>query len=162
MKIDLREYDKLTRITLWALLAIGIVVSVLFFAGGSSGSLEVAGDFLDIPTFTDLMLIWNYILFLGVTCVTLTIVVLEFREKYKTDREKAIQSFIVIGAFIFIALLCWILGSREEVKIIGYEGTDNVGAMAKLSDALIYLTYILFICTLGTLAWGVYYTKKKI
>ncbi len=162
MKIDLREYDKLTRITLWALLAIGIVVSILFFAGGSSGSLEVAGDFLDIPTFTDLMLIWNYILFLGVTCVTLTIVVLEFREKYKTDREKAIQSFIVIGAFIFIALLCWILGSREEVKIIGYEGTDNVGAMAKLSDALIYLTYILFICTLGTLAWGVYYTKKKI
>ncbi len=162
MKIDLREYDKLTRTTLWALLAIGIVVSILFFAGGSSGSLEVAGDFLDIPTFTDLMLIWNYILFLGVTGVTLTIVVLEFREKYKTDREKAIQSFIVIGAFIFIALLCWILGSREEVKIIGYEGTDNVGAMAKLSDALIYLTYILFICTLGTLAWGVYYTKKKI
>ena len=158
----MKDYSKMTRITLWALLAIGIVVSILFFAGGSSGSLEVAGDFLDIPTFTDLMLIWNYILFLGVTCVTLTIVVLEFREKYKTDREKAIQSFIVIGAFIFIALLCWILGSREEVKIIGYEGTDNVGAMAKLSDALIYLTYILFICTLGTLAWGVYYTKKKI
>ena len=158
----MKDYTKITRITLWALLAIGIVVSILFFAGGSSGSLEVAGDFLDIPTFTDLMLIWNYILFLGVTGVTLTIVVLEFREKYKTDREKAIQSFIVIGAFIFVALLCWILGSREEVKIIGYEGTDNVGAMAKLSDALIYLTYILFICTLGTLAWGVYYTKKKV
>ena len=157
----MKDYSKMTRITLWALLAIGIVVSILFFAGGSSGSLEVAGDFLDIPTFTDLMLIWNYILFLGVTLVTLCVVVLKFKETFKADKKKAMQSLIVVGAFVFIALLCWILGSSEEVKIIGYEGTDNVGSMAKLSDALIYLTTILFVCTLGTLAWGVYYTKKQ-
>lgn len=157
----MKDYSKMTRITLWALLAIGIVVSVLFFAGGSSGSLEVAGDFLDIPAFTDLMLIWNYILFFCVTLVTLCVVVMKFLDTFKADKKKAIQSLIVIVGFILVAVICWILGSSEEVKIIGYEGSDNVGTMAKLSDALIYLTYILFICTLGTLAWGVFYTKKK-
>ena len=40
------------KITLWSLLGLGIVFIALFFLGGSNGSLEVAGDFLDIPRFT--------------------------------------------------------------------------------------------------------------
>ena len=50
------------KVTLWSLLALGIVFIALFFLGGSNGSLEVAGDFLDIPRFTNAFLIWVYIL----------------------------------------------------------------------------------------------------
>ena len=57
-----------SKICLWVLLAVGIVVSVLFYVGGSQGSLEVAGDFLSIPKFTDLMLYWNYTL-VGLVCL---------------------------------------------------------------------------------------------
>jgi len=51
------------------------------------------------------------------------------------------------------------MGSPEEVKIIGYEGSDNVGTMAQLADACMYLTYILFACTLLTMIGGIIYTK---
>ena len=58
----MKNYKLLPKITLWVLMLLGIVATIMFFAGGSNGSLEVAGDFLDIPRFTDLFLIWSYIL----------------------------------------------------------------------------------------------------
>lgn len=157
----MKNYTMISKITLWALLAIGIVISILFFVGGSNGSLEVAGDFLDIPANTNLFLIWNYVLVFGVILVTLAVVVREFVKTFNTDRKKAIKSLIVLVGFVLLIIVCWILGSSEEVKIIGYEGTDNVGAMAKLSDAMIYLTYILVLGTIVTIIWGVIYSRNR-
>ena len=57
----MKNYKLIPKIALWSLLALGIVVIAMFFAGGSDGSLEVAGDFLDIPRYSDLFLVWNYI-----------------------------------------------------------------------------------------------------
>jgi hypothetical protein len=45
------------------------------------------------------------------------------------------------------------------VKIIGYEGTDNVGFMAQLSDACLYITYILVAATLLVIVAGRIYTS---
>ena len=132
----------------------------MFFAGGSNGSLEVAGDFLDIPRFTDLFLIWSYILLGIVILVTLGVVITEFVKNCKHDKRKAIRTSVVVLGFIALVLVCWFLGSPEKVNIIGYEGTDNVGAMAQMSDAIIYLCYILFAATICTLIWGVFYTKR--
>lgn len=157
----MKNYTMISKITLWALLAIGIVISILFFVGGSNGSLEVAGDFLDIPANTNLFLIWNYVLVFGVILVTLAVVVREFVKTFNTDRKKAIKSLIVLVGFVLLIIVCWVLGSSEEVKIIGYEGTDNVGAMAKLSDAMIYLTYILVLGTIVTIIWGVIYSRNR-
>ena len=53
------------------------------------------------------------------------------------------------------------LGSPEKVEILGYEGTDNVGNMARMSDAIMYLVYILTASTVAALVWGVIYTKVK-
>ena len=57
----MKNYKLIPKITLWTLLALGIVVIAMFFLGGSQGSLEVAGDFLDIPKYTDLFLTWIYV-----------------------------------------------------------------------------------------------------
>ena len=57
------------------------------------------------------------------------------------------------------ALLCWALGSPEEMHIVGYEGTDNVGVMARMTDACLYLTYILLSATVLTMICGYCYTK---
>ena len=43
------KYKMIPKITLWSLIGLGIVFIAMFFLGGSNGSLEVAGDFLDIP-----------------------------------------------------------------------------------------------------------------
>jgi len=157
----MKDYKMIPKIALGALMGLGILFSAMFFfMGGSEGQLEVAGDFLEIPYFTNLFLVWNYILVILVILVTLAVVVWEFTKMYKVDKKKAMNGLYVVVGFIALVVLCWLLGSPNEVKIIGYEGTDNVGGMARLSDACMYLTYILVLATVVTLVWGVVYTKK--
>ena len=140
---------------------VGIVASVMFFAGGSEGSLEVAGDFLDIPKFTDILLYWIYVLVALVIFVTFGFVIAKLIETFKVDAKRGLTSVLVVLAAVALCALCWYLGSPEKINILGYEGTDNVGAMARLSDAIIYLTYILTASTVAALVWGVVYTKVK-
>ncbi len=154
----MQNYKLISKITLWVLLAIGIIVSIMFYAGGSQGSLEVAGDFLDIPKFSDLMLNWNYILFALACICTLGFVCREFVKTLRTDAKKAIRQLAVVIAFVLLIIICWSLGSPDKVNIIGYEGTDNVGNMARLSDACIYLTYILLCGTVLAVIFGWCYT----
>lgn len=157
----MKDYKMVPKIALWALMGLGIICSVMFFfLGGSEGQLEVAGDFLEIPYFTNLFLVWNYILVFLVCLVTLAVVVWEFIKLYKVDQKKAIRGLFVVIGFIALIVICWLLGSPDEVKILGYEGSDNVGGMARLSDACMYLTYILVLATVATLIWGVIHTKK--
>ena len=156
----MKDYKFIPKVILLALLIIGVILSVMFYAGGSEGTLEVAGDFLDIPLFTNLFLVWNYILLCLVICITLGVVVWEFIKLYKVDKKKALRGLCVVIGFVGLILLCWFLGSPAEVKIIGYEGADNVGTMERLSDACLYLTYILTCATLVALVWVVIHTKR--
>ena len=156
----MKNYKMLPKIALLSLLALDIVFIALFFLGGSNGSLEVAGDFLDIPRFTDVFLVWNYILFGLVVLITLCVVCVEFANNWKTNRRKAFMTLGVVCGFILLGCVCWFLGSPEKIDIIGYEGTDNEGAWAQLADAVIYACYFLIIATIGTMIWGWAYTKK--
>ena len=157
----MKNYKLFPKVTLWILLALGIIASVMFYVGGSAGSLEVAGDFLDIPKFTDMFLTWIYLLVAMVVLVTFGFVIAKFVETYKVDKKKAVTSLGVIVAGVLLCVLCWVLGSPEKMEIIGYEGTDNVGNMARMADAIMYLVYILVAATVAALVWGVVYTKVK-
>lgn len=157
----MKDYKKISKTTLLALMGLGILASILFFAGGSNGSLEVAGDFLPIPKFTTLFLAWNYVLVVLVCLVTLAVVVWEFVKTYKVDPKKAMAGLGVVVCFIALVVVCWLLGSPEKIDIVGYEGSDNQGAMARMSDACLYLTYFLVLGTIAAMVWGLVYTKKK-
>ena len=156
----MKNYKMLPKITLWVLLALDIVFILMFFLGGSAGSLEVAGDFLDIPKFSDAFLFWNYFLFALVVLITLAVVIVEFANNWKYNRRKALSTLGVVCGFVALACLCWFLGSPEKIDIIGYEGTDNQGTWAQVADAVIYACYFLFIATIGTMIWGFIHTKK--
>ena len=156
----MKNYKMIPKITLWVLMAFGIIFSIMFYwPCPAEGSLEVAGDFLDIPKYTDLMLTWNYIL-IGLVCfVTLFFVIAKFVNQLKENKKKALTSLAVVVVFVLLVIVCWAMGSPEEIKIIGYEGTENVGAMAQMTDACMYLTYILTLATIATMVWGIIYTK---
>lgn len=156
----MKNYKMIPKITLWTLLALGIVFVAMFFLGGSNGSLEVAGDFLDIPRFSDAFLVWNYILLAIVVLVTLCVVVVDFVNNWKNDRKKAYTTLGVVCGFVLLGLICWLLGSPEKIDIIGYEGSDNQGFWAQLSDAVIYACYFLVAGTLIAMVWGVIHTKR--
>ncbi len=156
----MKNYKMIPKITLWTLLALGIVFVAMFFLGGSNGSLEVAGDFLDIPRFSDAFLVWNYILLAIVVLVTLCVVVVDFVNNWKNDRKKAYTTLGVVCGFVLLGLICWLLGSPEKIDIIGYDGSDNQGFWAQLSDAVIYACYFLVAGTLIAMVWGVIHTKR--
>lgn len=155
----MKNYKLISQITMWVLLALGLVVTATFFLGGANDSLEVAGDYLDIPRFTDLFLTWVYILLAIVVLVTLLFVCIGQIKLFKTDAPKAIRTLCIVIGFIAVAAACWFLGSPEKIDIIGYEGTDNQGVWAQISDAVIYMCYTLIIATLGTMLWGIIRTK---
>ena len=142
-------------------MVVGIVATALFFLGGSEGSLEVAGDFLDIPKFTNVLLYWIYALVVLVILVTFGFVIAKLVETFKVDPKRGLTSVLVVLAAVALCALCWFLGSPEKVEILGYEGTDNVGNMARMSDAIMYLVYILTASTVAALVWGVIYTRVK-
>ena len=157
----MKNYKLIPKVTLLVLMLVGILAAVMFFVGGSEGSLEVAGDFLDIPKFTDILLYWNYVLVGVVILVTFGFVIAKLVETFKLDPKRGFTSVGVVLAAVALCVLCWVLGSPEKIEILGYEGTDNVGAMARMSDAIMYLVYILTASTVAALVWGVIYTKVK-
>ena len=157
----MKNYKLFPKVTLWVLMLVGIVATALFFLGGSEGSLEVAGDFLDIPKFTNALLFWIYALVVLVILVTFGFVIAKLVETFKVDPKKGLVSVGVVLGAVALCALCWVLGSPEKIEIIGYEGTDNVGNMARMSDAIMYLVYILTASTVAALVWGVIYTKVK-
>ena len=157
----MKNYKLFPKVTLWVLMVVGIIATALFFLGGSEGSLEVAGDFLDIPKFTNVLLYWIYALVVLVILVTFGFVLAKLVETFKVDPKRGLVSVGVVLGAVALCVLCWILGSPEKIEILGYEGTDNVGNMARMSDAIMYLVYILTASTVAALVWGVIYTKVK-
>ena len=157
----MKNYKLFPKVTLWVLMVVGIIATALFFLGGSEGSLEVAGDFLDIPKFTNALLFWIYALVVLVILVTFGFVLAKLVETFKVDPKAGVRSVLVVLAAVALCALCWFLGSPEKIEILGYEGTDNVGNMARMSDAIMYLVYILTASTIAALVWGVIYTKVK-
>ena len=157
----MKNYKLFPKVTLWVLMVVGIIATALFFLGGSEGSLEVAGDFLDIPKFTNALLFWIYALVVLVILVTFGFVIAKLVETFKVDSKRALISVGVVLGAVVLCIICWFLGSPEKVEILGYEGTDNVGNMARMSDAIMYLVYILTASTVVALVWGVIYTRVK-
>ena len=157
----MKNYKLFPKVTLWVLMVVGIIATAMFFLGGSEGSLEVAGDFLDIPKFSDVFLYWIYALVALVILVTFGFVIAKLVETFKVDPKRGLASVGVVLAAVALCALCWFLGSPEKVEILGYEGTDNVCNMARMSDAIMYLVYILTASTVAALVWGVVYTKVK-
>ena len=157
----MKNYKLFPKVTLWVLMVVGIIATAMFFLGGSEGSLEVAGDFLDIPKFTNVLLYWIYALVVLVILATFGFVIAKLVETFKVDPKRGLTSVLVVLAAVALCALCWFLGSPEKIEILGYEGTDNVGNMARMSDAIMYLVYILTASTVAALVWGVIYTKVK-
>lgn len=134
---------------------------VVFHLGGSEGTLEVAGDMLDIPSYTNALMYFCYTL-LGLAIVaTLYAIIVGFADKCKTDKKSAFKTLGVLVVFVLLFVVCWFLGSPEEVQILGYEGTDNVGTWARLTDMVMFATYTLAALTVISIIAGFIYTKVK-
>lgn len=157
--------DLIPKITLWVLMAWGILSTILFFAGdlftGGPASELINGEVWEYQSQTNQFLATNYIYFVLIILVTCLFVLWGFVSLCMQDMKKALVTLGVVVGIILLFFLCWALGSADKIEIIGYEGADNEGFWARLSDMMLYVTYILFGSTLLTIACGWIYTKVK-
>lgn len=158
----MKNYSLISKVTLWVLLAIGIIISALVFLGGNEAEgLEVAGDTLSVPVFTNLFLNWNYILLGLAILATLVFVIIGFSRQFQADKKKATFMLCILLAFVLLFVICWFLGSPEEIHIIGYEGTDNQGFWAQLADMMMFASYALVCGVICSIIFGAVYSRLK-
>ncbi|MBQ3997846.1 MAG: hypothetical protein II644_00750 [Paludibacteraceae bacterium] len=154
------NYKIFPKIALWGTSIVSIIVvivyAIMMFVVAPEDQLEVAGEFLAMPQFTGGYLIWAYALvglaFLAFL-VSITILLIDL---FRKDAKKAIMVLVVIFTYMFIVpAICFVLANGDAVNIIGYEGTDNSGIWARISEMMLYWTYFAVAITLCAMGWGI-------
>ena len=153
--------ENLPKYTLWVLFAISLVVSGIFIFGGSMEIEGNAGEMLSTFVHTDLFLNWTYILFALSVVITLFAAISSFITTFRKNLKKGIGTIVVLVVFAFLFGVSWFLGSPEELTIVGYEGTDNVGFWAQYSDMCLWATIIFSVATILALVGSTLYSKIK-
>lgn len=133
------KIHKLSKWTLYSMLAITVVVLGMFFLGGY---VDPTAEMLE-PIYTDVLIYWMYVLVIVGVAVTLGFAIFQFALKLKDDTKSALQSLAVMGVFALMMVICWSIGSGEPLYIQGYEGTENVYFWLKFTDMLLYAIYAL-------------------
>lgn len=156
--------NKVIKITGLTLLIASFVLLLAFFAtmGQGSGTLDsAAGEAMHVPLLTDPVLYWTYVLFAITIVLTVLFSLYKFAKNLASNPMSAIKTLIPLLVFAGIFVVTYILGSGERMSIIGYEGTQNEGVWAKISDMFIYTTGTMFVVILVAIAFSLVYRLAK-
>lgn len=153
--------QKISTFTILVLGIISVVLVALIYFGGNAESLTVGEDSLTVPKFTDALLYWTYFLVILTLAITLILTIIGFVRRLIDNPGSAFKTLIPFAIFALIFVVSWFLGSPEKINIIGYEGTDNVGVWAQLTDMFIFTIYTLFVgIALTIVGSGIYKSLK--
>ncbi len=154
--------QKISKYALWGLMALSFILMLCFYLMTGDETIDVAGDALPVPTLTNPLLYWVYILLGCVALCTVASVALQYAIKFKTDKQAAIKSLLTAAALVVLLIITFFIGSSEKMDIIGYEGTDNVGFWAQFTDMCLYTVYTLVvIAALAIVGSYIYKIIKK-
>lgn len=156
--------NKFIKITGLSLLIASFLLLIAFFAtmGQGTGTLDsAAGEAMHVPLLTDTVLYWSYILFIIAIVVTIAFALYKFTKSLISNPKSALKSFIPIVFFVGIFVISYFLGSGEKMDIIGYEGTQNVGVWAQVTDMFIYTTYTLLVLIILAIVGSRIYASLK-
>ena len=153
--------EKAPKILAYLLVILSGIFVAMIYVGGNAESLEVGGELLTVPKYTDTLLYWSYFLIGLIVVITLLLIVLGFVKSLVANPLSAIKSLIPLIIFVLIFVVAWSLGSAEKISIIGYEGTENEGFWAQFTDMVIYASYTLFAAVVLAIFGERVYTSLK-
>lgn len=153
--------EKAPKILAYLLVILSGIFVAMIYVGGNAESLEVGGELLTVPKYTDTLLYWSYFLIGLIVVITLLLIVLGFVKSLVANPLSAIKSLIPLIIFVLIFVVAWSLGSAEKISIIGYEGTENEGFWAQFTDMVIYAIYTLFAAVVLAIFGARVYTSLK-
>lgn len=131
----MKKITKAAKIVLFVLLFLCLLFTGLMMFGGT-----IKGDPNETPVYTDAILKFAYgliVLSIGTTLVFEVINIL-------LHPVNASKSLIVLGVFAILFGISYAMADGTPLKILGYNGADNVPFMLKLTDMGLYAFYFLF------------------
>jgi hypothetical protein len=131
----MKKITKAASIVLYLLMAISAVLVVLVFAGGT-----VAGDPAETPVNLDYILNFSIFMVAGAAVMTLLFELINIF-LHPANAKMTLLSLVGIAVILGVA---YMLSDGTPLRIMGYEGSDNVPSMLKLTDTGLYTFYLLF------------------
>jgi len=153
--------NMLPKVTMWVLMGVSVVITVLFFLFIDKGDTLAANPEFIEPQFTGLFMGINYFMVALGVLVTAFVVLAGFGASFKENPKKAAMSLLPVLLMALLLIVTWFLGSGEKMDIIGYEGTDNVGFWPQCTDMICYSVYTLVSITILCILGGVIYKKLQ-
>ncbi|MBP7151904.1 hypothetical protein RDV77_02665 [Porphyromonadaceae sp. NP-X] len=156
------SFKKIPLIIEILLVSVSAILVLLIYVGGNAQTMNnIAGETMDVPTFTDALLYWSYFLFVVAIVVTLSFAVWRYAKFSKKNSTSALSTLVPVLIFLLVFFVSWMLGSDEELPIIGYQGIDNVGFWGRFSDMMIYASYFLLCGIILTIAGTSLYSNFR-
>lgn len=155
---------KAIKITGLALVLVSFLLLIAFYATmgqGGDSIVSASGEAIHVPLLTDTIILWLYLLFGIAIVVTISMALFQFIKSLISNPASALKSLIPILLFAGIFIVSFVMGSGEKMDIIGYEGTQNEGLWAQITDMFIYTIYALFALIVLTIFGSRIYTSLK-
>ncbi len=133
------KISKYSNYVLYLLFAITLVYVIMFYFGDVNEDSAYPH-----PVATDAFLNWANILFWVAIAITLGF------ELYHIvmNPKSAVRTLISLAIIAVIVLVAYGLSDDTPLKIVGYQGPDNVPSMLAMAGTMLYTMYILFAVTL--------------
>ena len=147
-----------------SLVVVSFLLLIAFFAtmGQGTGTMDsTAGEAMHVPLLTDAVFLWTYVLFAAAIVVAIVAALVKFVKSSISNPKTALKAVIPLLLFIGIFIVSFLMGSGERMEIIGYEGTQNEGIWAQITDMFIYTTYTLLVLVLLSIVGSKIYTAFK-
>ncbi|MDX9747621.1 MAG: hypothetical protein RBT57_03875 [Paludibacter sp.] len=147
-----------------ALVILSFLLLLAFFGTlgqGSESLTSASGEAIHVPLLTDVIIYWGYLLFGLAILVAVGVALYKFVKSLISNPAGAMKSVLPILLFVGIFIISFLVGSGEKMSIIGYEGTQNEGIWAQVSDMFLYTFYALFAILIVTIFGARIYTSLK-
>ncbi|HOG05017.1 MAG: hypothetical protein ACOX7E_02000 [Paludibacter sp.] len=147
-----------------SIVVISFLLLIAFFAtlGLGAGTIDsTAGEAMHVPLLTDAVFLWTYILFAAAIVAAFAAAVYKFIKSSISNPRSALRAVIPLLLFVGIFVVSFFMGSGERMEIIGYEGTQNEGIWAQVTDMFIYTTYTLLVLIILSIVGSKIYTALK-
>ncbi len=125
---------KLAKYLKWVLLGISAILLVLFFALPHNNASD---------PILDTFLIWSYVL----VAVSLVLVVAFLLIDVSKSKKSMLTFLALLAGTAVLLVICWVLAPGGEV----HTNVAYTPLVSKMTDAGLYLTYILVVATFVTL-----------
>ena len=159
------KVEKISKITLWVLIGITIVVMALFLLVGYDTPYEENPKFND-PQLTDLLIVWTYILIIATAVATIGAVIYGFVSGGNKSKNEDVgmaskAGLIAWGTFVVSLIIGLIAGFANKDEVLLINGKDwNVPSDIILTDMSMISILILTIVTVAATVFSMVTNKK--